>query len=98
MMRIGAWLTLTGVSALLGACSGQTILANAAGGKGGAGEPTATQAGASGAHDVPVHIGGGPEAGGAPGGIGVAMGEAGKTPASEGGAGPEGGNGGNGTQ
>ena len=34
-MRIGTWLALTGVSGLLGACDGQTILGNAAAGAAG---------------------------------------------------------------
>ncbi|HET7543033.1 MAG TPA: hypothetical protein VFK05_24335 [Polyangiaceae bacterium] len=83
MMRIGAWLTLTGVSGLLGACTGEVILANAGGGGmgGTGGQSSSAHAGASGRQNAPIDVTGGaaPAAGGRPE-TGATTGSAGTSP------------------
>jgi hypothetical protein len=81
MMRVGAWLTFTAVTGLLGACNGEVILANAgAGGGAGSGGQTI---GASGHDNESQEAGAGGEAG-------SATGDGGSPSAAGGGAGPGG--------
>src|SRR3954469_22100257 len=57
-MNIGAWLTLTGISALVAACSGTTTLGNGVGGSGG------SMVGSGGSSGAGVGTGGMSESGG----------------------------------
>src|SRR3954466_4230389 len=75
VMKIGTWLVLTGASALLGACSGKTILGTGNGGAAGGGTNAGGSAVGGEAGDTAVPPGG---SGGAPlGGAGNGMGGAG---------------------